>query len=585
MNLHSARTIDPTTMKNIRSWLDGDYDEETKNAIRALQQSAPEQLIDAFYTTLSFGTGGMRGLMGVGSNRMNVYTVRAATQGLANYILRQPIPEGLKHHRVMIGYDSRNNSKLFAQEAAKVLAGNGIEAHLFEVLHPTPLVSFGCRFRNCTAGIMVTASHNPPAYNGYKVYWNDGAQVLPPHDAAIIAEVKTIHDPSQVKCAKELTHPLIIMEGLEIDQNYLNAVTNLQFYPEENRRYGGKLKIVYSPLHGTGIYLVPEILKRWGFKDVHLVKEQAIPNGDFPTVQLPNPEEPEALRLGIAELKKLHADIVLATDPDADRVGVAVEQHGKVELLTGNQVACLCLDHIIQALKNSHRLPAHAACVKTLPTTELFAKIAKDNGVVCFDVLTGFKYIAEKIREWENDPSHPFTFIFGGEDSYGYLVGTHSRDKDAVALCALISEIALHAKMEGKTLIDKLEEIYQKYGHYLEGMLTISFPESKEGKESMSAVMRKLRAAPPTTISGFKVLAIEDYLKREKRIVGEETKTALTLPPSDVLLFRLENDGKLIVRPSGTEPKIKIYAALRDAPQEKLDLLMEEIKKEIEATP
>lgn len=579
MNAQAARTIDPATQKNIQSWLDSDYDEETKETIRRMQETAVDQLIDAFYTTLSFGTGGMRGLMGIGSNRMNVYTVRAATQGLANYILQQPIPSGLKTHRVMIGYDSRNNSKEFAEEAAKVLAGNGIEAHLFDTLHPTPLVSFGCRLRHCTAGIMVTASHNPPAYNGYKVYWNDGAQVLPPHDAAIIAEVKKISSPSQVKSISELPNPLVVPEGNDIDANYLAAITELQLYPEENHKFGKKLKIIYSPLHGTGIYLVPEALKRWGFHDVHLVKEQAIPNGLFPTVELPNPEDPEALKLGIHELQKLHADIFLATDPDADRVGVAVEHHGQVHLLTGNQVAALCLNHVIDALKTQQRLPKNAACVKTLPTTELFAAIAKQNNVTCFDVLTGFKYIAEKIREWENDPKHPYTFIFGGEDSYGYLIGTHSRDKDAVVLCALISEIALHAKLQNKTLIDRLEEIYAKYGHYLEGLLSINFPETKEGKEKMVSSMATLRANPPLALNGHKVIDIEDYQQCEKTTLVDGKKTPLTLPKSDVLLFRLENDGKLIVRPSGTEPKIKIYAALKDTSQAAVDELMQEIKK------
>lgn len=574
----TAFKFDETTERNIQSWLQSDYDDEVKNTIRSMLTNAPEKLVDAFYTSLSFGTGGMRGLMGIGTNRMNVYTIGAATQGLANYILKQPIPEGLKAHRVMIGFDSRTNSQEFAQEAAQVLAGNGIEAHIYSVLHPTPLVSFGCRYRHCTAAIMITASHNPSSYNGYKVYWEDGAQVLPPHDQGIIAEVQKVIQPSQVKKVASFHNPLIIEEGSEIDSAYLAAITPLQLYPNDNKHEGPSLSIVYSPLHGTGITLVPDALKRWGFTHFELVKEQSTPNGLFPTVKTPNPEEPAAMELGVKKLKEINGDIFLATDPDADRVGVAVNHHGNIELLTGNQICCLCLHHVLEGLKKQDRLPARGACVKTLPTTELFKTICKSYDVACFDVLTGFKYIAEKIREWESSPQDGYLFLFGGEDSYGYLIGTHSRDKDAVVICALLSEMALQAKKQKKTLVDVLHEIYRTYGHYEDEMLSIQFPETKEGKEKIAAAMSKLRSNPPKDLQGHKVLALEDYTLGQKTLFPSGTKEKLTLPKSDVLIFRLENDGKLIVRPSGTEPKIKVYGSLRDVPKEKVKALLKEFE-------
>ncbi len=565
MTTKSVENMDPTTKKNIHSWLDEDYDPKTKQTIRDWLQSDPEKLVDAFYTHLHFGTGGMRGLMGIGSNRMNVYTVRAATQGLANYILKQPVPKELKNHRAMIGYDSRENSKLFAEEVAKVFAGNGIEAHLFQDLRPTPLVSFGVRLRGCTAGVMITASHNPPAYNGYKVSWNDGAQVLPPHDKGIMAEVEKVTSPSKVKSVPSLNNPLIIIEGTEIDIAYLAAMTSLQLHPDENRRFGNKLKVIYSPFHGTGITLAPEALHRWGFTDVEVVKEQATPDGRFPTVKLPNPEDPAAMELGMAQLKRDYGDIFLATDPDADRVGVAVLHQDKVHLLNGNQIACLCLHHILEGLSKQNRLPPKGACVKSITTTDLFKAIAKKYNVTCFEVLTGFKYVVEKIRQWENNPADAYTYLFGAEESYGYLFGTFVRDKDAIISCALIAEVALQAKLEGKTLIDLLEKLYDQYGHYTEELLSISYPETKEGKESMEKAMLLLRTKLPTQFHGRKVLAVEDYLKPAPNS---------TLPMSDVLIFRLENDGKVIVRPSGTEPKIKVYAALTNAtPQELKDLL------------
>lgn len=576
MTAKPSSIIDPAARRNIQAWLEGEYDDETKDCILNQLDSSPEQLTDAFYTTLSFGTGGLRGLMGIGPNRMNKYTIGAATQGLANYILQQPVPQGLKHHRVAVGYDSRNNSEEFAKEASKVLAGNGIEARIFSTLHPTPLVSFAVRRRNCTAGIMITASHNPPAYNGYKVYWNDGAQVLPPHDEGIISEVNNVTDPSHVKHVSDVNNPLIIFEGDELDNDYLNTIAKLQLYPEEDHKDGSRLKIIYTPLHGTGVRLVPDALKRWGFTDVHLVDEQAITDGDFPTVRLPNPEDPAAMKLGIEYLTKQQADILLATDPDADRVGVAVAHQGSVQLLNGNQIACLCVYHVLNAIKERNQIPSNGACIKTLPTTELFKAICKAFNVSCFDVLTGFKYIAEKIREWDADKTH--TYLFGGEESYGYLFGTHSRDKDGVIMCALIAELALHAKLHGKTLVDLINDIYKRFGYYIEGLLSINYPESKEGKERMASAMADLRSNPPGSFKGRKIIAVEDYLSGKKTDLLTGKSTSLGFPVSDVLIFRLENDGKLIVRPSGTEPKIKIYAALKDCSKDDVDMLMAEAK-------
>lgn len=570
--------FDPTTQKNIQSWLSDDYDQETKDTIRNLLSNTPESLVDAFYTHLSFGTGGMRGLMGIGSNRMNIYTIRAATQGLANYILQQPLPKEKKQHSVMIGYDSRNNSEAFAEETAKVLAANGIEVHIFHNLHPTPLVSFGCRLRKCTAAVMITASHNPPAYNGYKVFWSDGAQVLPPQDGEIIQEVNKIESPKQVKSVDSLDHPLICQEGADIDAAYMAAISVLQNYPIENHSKGQSLSIVYTPLHGTGVHLVPQALSLWGFDQVHLVKEQALPNGFFPTVASPNPEDPSALQMGINELQKLNADLLLATDPDTDRVGVGVLHDNSVRLLTGNQIACLCLYHILEALVAQKRLPPRAATIKTLTTTQLFSEISNSFHVPCFEVLSGFKYIAGKIHEWEQDKINGYTFLFGGEDSYGYLVGTLARDKDAVICCALIAEVALKAKLKGKTLVDQLEFIYDKYGSYTEKLLSINYPDTKEGRFKMQSAMQSLRDRPPHLLDEHAVIAIEDYKSGRKTFLKEGEEKSLQLPSSDVLVFRLENDGSVIARQSGTEPKIKFYAALKNSSVEKIDRLLLAIK-------
>ena len=561
--------FDPITLENVHQWLNGHYDADAKAEIRQLMQNNPKEILDAFYTTLSFGTGGLRGIMGVGTNRMNQYTVRAATQGLANYINGQPVIPN-KKHAVVIGYDSRDNSQYFAEEAAKVLAGNEIEVYLFKELRPVGLVSFGCLFKKCSAGIMITASHNPPIYNGYKVYWNDGGQVLPPHDKGIIDEVKRIHDNSMVKSTL-LTHPLIHLVTEEFDSAYLKAIEALQLYPNDNKQQGHTLKVVYSNLHGTGITMIPRTLKNRGFTALVDVDQQKIPDGKFPTVVSPNPEERQALELGIETMLSSQSDLLLATDPDADRVGVAVSHHGKAVLLNGNEIASLCLEHICKALKDQNRMPAKAAFIKTIVTTELFKAIAESYGKPCFDVLTGFKYIAELIRKWETQ-QEGYDYIFGGEESYGCLHGTETRDKDAVSTSALICEVALQAKMQNKDLVDLLYDLYTKYGIYKEKLVSVNFEESKTGKELMDKAMAELRQNPPKSICGIDVSIVEDYQTSIRSFMNTKNKEQLTLPMSNVLLFWLKDGSKVVVRPSGTEPKIKLYCGVSKKISKSIDV-------------
>lgn len=551
--------FDVTTQKNVDRWLNDNYDEETKATIRKLLVEDPQAIINAFYTNLSFGTGGLRGLMGVGTNRINRYTIMSATQGLANYINKQPSPP--HGHAVYIGYDSRNNSRNFAEEAARVLAANQIKVYLSKELRPTPLISFGCRLKECTAAIIVTASHNPPEYNGYKVYWSDGGQVLPPHDKGIINEVNAITELHQIKQIPSLQYPLIEEVSQDVDNAYLEATYFLQHYSEQNKQFGKKLKIVYANLHGTGITLMPHILSQWGFSDLTLVEQQKEPDGNFPTVSSPNPEDKEALELGIKALEQIQGDLLIATDPDADRLAVAVRHQNHVHLLNGNQIACLCLQHICEARTKNNTLPANAIFAKTIGTTELFKAIADAYERPCFDVLTGFKYIAGKIKEWEEGHNGP-QFLFGGEESFGYLLGTHARDKDAIISGALVCEVALQAKLQNKTLVDLLHEIYRKYGVYTEKLLSIKFEESKAGKEQMVQGMARLRKNPPKTIAGINVTALEDYQYSLRTEISTGKSKKLTLPVSDVLLFWLEDGSKIMVRPSGTEPKIKLYCGV-----------------------
>ncbi|PJD97572.1 MAG: phosphomannomutase [Parachlamydia sp.] len=557
---HTEAPFDPITQANVNRWLGEAYDAETKATIRRLLSENPQEIIDAFYTNLTFGTGGLRGIMGVGTNRINLYTVRATTQGLAHY-LKQEYRDDPK--AVFIGYDSRHFSRQFAEETAKVFAGNGIKAYVCKNIRPTPYVSFGCRFKQCQAAVMITASHNPPEYNGYKVYWDDGGQVLPPHDRAIIAQVNKITELSMIHQAACLDDPLIEFVEEEIDQAYLQAISSLQLYPDENQTEGKDLKMVYTSMHGTGITLMPQALKLWGFSQVHYVENQNVPDGNFPTAHSPNPEERAALSLGIQRLEREKADLLIATDPDADRLGVAVYHQGQVEILTGNQVACICLEHICEALTQQNRLPERAAFVKTIVTTELFKSIAESFHKTCFSVLPGFKYIAELIREWEHNPKG-YAYVFGGEESCGYLLGTYARDKDAILAGALICEAALHAKRKNKTLVDLLHALYRKHGFYMEKLATVQFKDTKSGREQMARGMFRLQSSPPPNIAGIEVIAIEDFSLSLKTFLKTGLTESIPLPKSSVLLFWLADGSKVIIRPSGTEPKIKIYCGIKN---------------------
>lgn len=535
--------LDPVTKKNVMNWLSGDYDPETKGEIERLLRENPQEITDAFYTNLEFGTAGLRGIMGVGTNRMNPYTVGAATQGLANYLKQQPA----NNHSVFIGYDSRHHSRDFAEEAAKVLAGNGIKVYLTQDIRPTPLVSFGCRYLNSSAGIMITASHNPPAYNGYKVYWNDGGQILPPHDKGIIEEARKITETSMVHKVNSINNPLIQEVGQEIDEAYYAAITPLQHFPLENKQQGSKLKIVYTSLHGTGITLIKKALNSWGFTDISFVEKQVIPNGDFPTAPSPNPEEHAALKLGIEQMEHEEADLLIATDPDADRIGVAIRHRGETIIFNGNQMAAILMEHVCESLSRNQKMPERGAFIKTVVTTEIMQAIADHYNKPLFNVLTGFKYIAAKLREWEKDTSG-YQFLFGGEESYGYLLGTEVRDKDAIVISCLVCEAALHAKLKGYTLYDFLENLFAKYGTYVEMVKPIKFEETKAGKEQMAAGMATLRKNPPQDIAGISIKKYEDYLQ------GIDN-----LPKANILAFWLEDGSKIMIRPSGTEPKVKIY--------------------------
>ncbi len=534
--------MDTEMRKKIESWLQEPFDPETQITIRKMLNEDPKTLEECFYTDLTFGTGGLRALMGVGTNRLNIYTIRRTTKGLANYLKKQFLQQPLS---VVIGFDNRLHSEEFAKEASSILIQSGITVFLIKNLRPTPFISFACRHFKANAAIMITASHNPKEYNGYKVYWQDGAQVVHPHDVGILEEVSKISDFSSVKTESEGAFHLV---DESLDEAYLDAIRPLQNFPLQNKKEGKNLKIAYTSLHGTGITLAPKALQDWGFSSLYFVQKQIIPDGNFPTVALPNPEYKEALKLGLELMADFSTDILLATDPDADRLGVVILHEGKPQILTGNEIACICLEYLFL----NHKLPERAAAISTIVSTDLLRAISASHHIDYIEVLTGFKYIGEKIHEWEMTPGSP-SFLFGAEESYGYLYGTHSRDKDAIISCCLIAEIALHLKKQGKTLVDFLHDIYKTHGIFRAGQLSITFAPGQEGSDAISQLMETLRKNPPKEIGGIKISQIEDYLQ------DNITK----LPKSDVLLFRLENGGKLVIRPSGTEPKLKIYAEVR----------------------
>lgn len=545
-----ADNLDKIVNERAQQWLDGGYDEQTKVKIRDLIANDPKELIESFYRTLEFGTGGLRGIMGVGTNRMNIYTVGMATQGLANY-LKQCFSGTIK---VAIAYDCRNNSPLFAQTAADVFAANGIKVYLFESLRPTPELSFAIRHLGCQSGVVITASHNPKEYNGYKAYWEDGAQVIAPHDENIIAQVNKIASLDQVKMTGGKENIQTI--GSDIDSVYLNMIEKLSLSPEAVARHN-QMKIVYTPIHGTGVKLVPEILKRYGFTNIIHVPQQDVNDGNFPTVISPNPEEPSALKMAIDVANQTGADMVMATDPDADRQAVAVrDENGEFVILNGNQCASLLTYYLCRRWKDLGKIDGHQFVVKTIVTSEMIGRIANSFGVEYFDCLTGFKFIADIIRRNEGKKQ----FIGGGEESFGYLVGDSVRDKDAVASLAIAAECAAWAAEQGKTMWGLLKELYVEYGLYKESMVSIT-KKGKEGSEQIKQIMVDMRANPIKSICGSPVVEIRDYLSSEKIVNGKCEK--IEQPVSDVLQF-VTQDGTIVsVRPSGTEPKIKFYFGVR----------------------
>lgn len=545
--------IDEQTQAKIDTWLDGNYDVETKEKINALIAENQEDLIDSFYKSLEFGTGGLRGLMGVGTNRMNKYTVGSATQGLANYLLKSFTGQV----KVAIAHDSRNNSSYFAQVVANVFAANNIKVFLFDALRPTPELSFAIRHLGCQSGIVITASHNPKEYNGYKAYWNDGGQVVPPHDKNIIAEVNAINSVDDIKFSGG--EALIEQIGEEIDEAYLQQLHELSLSPEAINAEK-ELKIVFTSIHGTGITLVPKVLEKFGFTNVHIVEEQKEPNGNFPTVVYPNPEEAEALSIALKKAKEIDADILLGTDPDSDRVGIAVKNHhGEFQLLNGNQTGTLLFDYLINVRKEKGLNKPNDFIAKTIVTTDLIDAIAEKNEMKCFNTLTGFKYIAEVIKANEEHLS----FLAGAEESYGYLIGDAVRDKDAIGSVAMICELVAYAKFKGKSLFERLAEIYNEYGFYKESLISIT-KKGKKGAEEIAEMMKSLRENPPLEINGSKLVALKDYQAlTEKKFPGGEVST-LDFPASNVLQFITEDGSKISARPSGTEPKIKFYFSVNE---------------------
>jgi len=539
--------MEAKTLAKINEWLNGNYDEASKNEIRRLQKEDVSQLEDAFYKDLEFGTGGLRGVMGVGTNRMNRYTVGMATQGYANY-LKKCFPEV----KVAIAHDSRNNSREFAEITANIFGANNIKVYLFDSLRPTPELSFAIRTLGCQGGVVCTASHNPKEYNGYKAYWNDGAQLVPPHDKNVIVEVEKIKSLDDVKWQGGEKNITII--GKDMDDDYIKMVKSLSIDPAVCERQHD-LKIVYTPLHGSGIMLVPQALKSFGFDNVHIVEEQKKPDGNFPTVGYPNPEEKETMSIGLAKAKELNADILLGTDPDADRVDIGVRNNkGEWILMNGNQTALLAFSYIIEARKKNGLATPQDMVIKTIVTTDMIDKISKAKGVSCYNVLTGFKWIAAMIREKEGKEN----YIVGGEESFGLMIGDKVRDKDAVSAVAIICEMAAVAKDEGKSLFNKLVDLYVQYGLYKEELISIT-KKGMNGTKEIAAMMKSYRENPPKEIAGSKVVELYDYSLQQKTDLKTGKKEKLLLPKSDVLQFITEDGSKISARPSGTEPKIKFY--------------------------
>lgn len=547
--------FDDNVLTRLNVWLDGDYDDSTKKKIRDLKDNNPTEIIDAFYRDLGFGTGGLRGIMGVGTNRMNKYTVGMATQGLANYLITHfGDSEQIK---VAIAYDCRNNNTYFSDICANVLSANNIKVFVFDALRPTPELSFAIRHLNCHSGIVITASHNPKEYNGYKVYWDDGAQLVNPHDVNVIKEANKINNIDEVKF--QGNKDLIELIGKEIDDLYIKQIKALSLSPEIIEKHKN-LKIVYTPIHGTGVKLVPESLRAFGFENIISVDEQNIVDGNFPTVDSPNPEEPEALKMAIQKAINTNASLVMATDPDADRVGIAVrDSKNEFELLNGNQTAAILIYYILKKWEEKDLLKGKEYIVKTIVTSEILKDIAIGFNTECLDVLTGFKFIADIIKKNEGEK----TYIAGGEESYGYLIGDFVRDKDAVSSCCMIAEAAAWAADQGKTLYELLIEIHLKFGFYQEELLSI-VRKGKAGTEEIAKMMDDFRNSPMDSVNNSKVVKIKDFLFQKEKNLIDNIEMDINLPKSNVIQFFLEDGSKITMRPSGTEPKIKFYFSVND---------------------
>ena len=579
--MENTALIQEVTAKANR-WLNGNYDPETKKEIqRMLDNPDKTDLIEAFYRDLEFGTGGLRGIMGVGTNRMNIYTVGAATQGLANYLKKQ-FPN-LAQIKVAIGHDCRNNSRLFSETAANIFSANDIKVYLFDDLRPTPEVSFAIRELGCQSGIILTASHNPKEYNGYKAYWNDGGQLVPPHDEDVIKEVEKIKSVDEIKF--EGNKSLIEIIGKEIDDKYIQAIKGITLSPESIKR-NENMKIVYTPIHGTGVHIIPATMKAFGFKNIINVPEQDVVSGDFPTVVSPNPEEPAALDMAVKKAIETDADLVLASDPDGDRVGAAIKNDkGEFILVNGNQTAMMLTYYFIRRWKELGKITGKEYIVKTIVTTEVIKEIAERNNVTCFDVFTGFKWIAAIMRENEGK----MNYICGGEESYGFLPETFVRDKDAVSTCTMLAEIAAWAKDNGMSLYDLLKNIYLEYGFSKEKGISVT-KKGKAGADEIKRMMADFQSNPPKEIAGSPVVLIKDYntlIAKDKNGVASKLVMPTT---SDVLQFFTEDGSKVSIRPSGTEPKIKFYVEVRgelksladyDAASQKADVKVEAVKKSL----
>ncbi|MDD2387337.1 MAG: phospho-sugar mutase [Bacteroidales bacterium] len=547
-------------LKKAQVWLTDIFDEQTRNQVKQMIENDKDLLTESFYKDLEFGTGGLRGIMGAGTNRINKYTIGMTTQGLSNYLLQQ-FPD--KKIKCAIAYDCRNNSEYFARITAQVFSANGIKVYLFDALRPTPELSFAIRHLGCQSGIVITASHNPKEYNGYKVYWQDGGQIIAPHDENIINEVRKITNVADVKFDESLKNVELI--GEDVDNKYIKKLSTISLNPEIIKN--SDLKIVFTPIHGSTVDILPKALRKVGFHDINIVEEQAIPDGNFPTVISPNPEDPAALKMAVDKAKKIKADIVMGTDPDGDRLGIVVRQrNGEYLLLNGNQTASILIYYLLEEWKNKGLLKGKEYIVKTIVTTELLTVIAGHYKVKTYDVLTGFKYIADIIEKNYGKTK----FIGGGEESYGFLAGEFVRDKDAVMSCMLVAEVAAWAKTQGKTLDELLVDIYVKFGYYLEGLKSLT-KKGKSGLEEIQTMMEKFRDKTPNSIKGVTIALVHDFLKGNTIDKISALRYEIMLPKSNVLQFDLVDGTKITVRPSGTEPKIKFYVSVHDKLENKSD--------------